>query len=122
MADIKGKMFFSTSEFDKQWEALGLDLEDLRLLVNQIVNNPKAGAVIQGTGGLRKIRFALENKSKSSGVRVLYVDFVVFERVYFITAYPKSQKDDISPAEKKMFKQIIEQTEKELRKAGNKHE
>jgi len=46
----------------------------------------------------------------------------VFERVYFITAYPKSQKDDISPAEKKLFKQIIEQTEKELRKVGNKHE
>jgi len=118
---IKGKVFFSTSEFDKQWEALGLDLEDLRLPENQIVNNPQAGAVIKGTGGLRKIRFALDNKGKSGGVRVLYVDFVVFERVYFITVYPKSQKDDISMAEKKLFKQIIEQTKNELRKAGNKH-
>ena len=121
MTFIKGKVFFSTSEFDKQWEALGLDLEDLRLPENQIVNNPQAGAVIKGTGGLRKIRFALDNKGKSGGVRVLYVDFVVFERVYFITVYPKSQKDDISMAEKKLFKQIIEQTKNELRKAGNKH-
>jgi len=113
--NIKGGVFFSTSEFDKQWAAMGLDIEDQRRLENEIVNNPLAGNVIKGTGGLRKIRFALEDKGKSGGVRALYVDYVVFERIYLITAYPKSQKDDISPTERKVFKKIIEQTEKELK-------
>ena len=114
MAEIKGKMFFSTSEFDKKWEAMGLDMDDLRRLENEILNNPQIGSVVQGTGGLRKIRFASENTGKSGGVRALYVDYVVFERVYLITAYPKSQKEDISPAEKAIIKKLIEQTYKEL--------
>ncbi|MCL2070609.1 MAG: type II toxin-antitoxin system RelE/ParE family toxin [Oscillospiraceae bacterium] len=107
-------MFFSTSEFDKQWEIMGLDMEDRRRLENGIVNNPQIGAVMSGTGGLRKMRFAPENRGKSSGVRALYVDYVVFERIYLITAYPKSNKENISQAERKIFKKIIEQTEKEL--------
>jgi len=113
-------MFFSTSEFDKRWEAMGLDMDDLRRLENEIVNNPQAGTVVQGTGGLRKIRFAPENKGKSGGVRALYVDYVVFERVYLITTYPKSQKEDISSADKTVIKKIIEQTQKEL--GGKSHE
>ena len=111
-------MFFSTSEFDKQWEIMGLSMEDRRRLENEIVNNPQIGAVMSGTGGLRKMRFAPENSGKSGGVRALYVDYVVFERVYLVTAYPKSNKENISPTERKLYKKIIEQTEKEL--GGNK--
>ncbi|MCL2019897.1 MAG: type II toxin-antitoxin system RelE/ParE family toxin [Oscillospiraceae bacterium] len=111
-------MFFSTSEFDKQWEIMGLSMEDRRRLENEIVNNPQIGAVMSGTGGLRKMRFAPENSGKSGGVRALYVDYVVFERVYLVTAYPKSNKENITPTERKLYKKIIEQTEKEL--GGNK--
>lgn len=109
-----GRMFFSSFEFDKQWLRMGLNDEDRRRLENEIVNNPQIGPVIRGTGGLRKMRFAFEGKGKSGSVRTLYVDFVVFERVYLITAYSKNQKEDISPSECEMFKKIIEQTKKEL--------
>lgn len=47
---------------------------------------------MQGTGGLRKVRFALENRGKSGSVRVVYVDFVVYETIYLITAYTKNEK------------------------------
>jgi len=107
-------MFFSTFEFDKQWENMGLDDEDRRRLENEIMNNPQIGPVMQGTGGLRKMRFAFEGKGKSGSSRVLYVDFVVFERVYLVTAYPKNEKENISLAEREMFKKIIEQTKREL--------
>jgi len=116
----KGMMFFSSFEFDKQWESMNLDDEDRRLLENEIIKNPHTGTVIRGTGSLRKMRFALENKGKSGGVRVLYVNFVVFERVYLVTAYPKGKKEDITEEERKLYKKIIEQTQKEL--GGNKHE
>ena len=110
-----GRMFFSTFEFDKQWERMGFNDDDRSRLENEILDNPKIGAVIQGTGGLRKMRFAFQGKGKSGGIRTLYVDYVVFERVYLVTAYPKGTKDDITPAERKVFKQLIEQTENELR-------
>jgi len=120
MVAVIGRMFFSTFEFDKQWDHMGLDDDDRSRLENEILDNPKIGTVIQGTGGLRKMRFAFQGKGKRGGIRALYVDYVVFERVYLITAYPKGNKDDISPSERKLFKTLIEQTEKELR--GEKNE
>jgi len=109
-----GRMFFSTFEFDKQWERMGLGDEDRNRLENEIVNNPQVGPVIRGAGGLRKMRFAFKGRGKSGSARVLYVDFVVLERIYLVYAYPKGQQDDISPEERVMFKKIIEQAKKEL--------
>ena len=109
-----GRMFFSTFEFDKQWERMGLGDEDRNRLENEIVNNPQVGPVIRGAGGLRKMRFAFAGRGKSGSARVLYVDFVVLERIYLVYAYPKGQQDDISPEERVMFKKIIEQAKKEL--------
>jgi len=109
-----GRMFFSTFEFDKQWERMGLNDEDKNRLENEIINNPEIGKVIRGTGGLRKRRFAIEGKGKSGGARVLYVDFIVFERIYLVYAYPKGQKDDISSEEREAFRKLIEQTKREL--------
>ena len=111
-----GRMFFSTSEFDKQWAHMGLDDEDLRRLENEIANNPQIGRVIRGAGGLRKMRFAFEGQGKSGSSRVLYVDYVFVERVYLITVYPKSQKDDISQEEREIFRKIIEQVKNDLRR------
>ena len=113
MTEIE-RVFFSTFEFDKQWKRMGLDDEDQRRLENEILVNPKIGAVIRGTGSLRKMRFAVEGKGKSGSTRILYVDFVVYERVYLIYAYPKGQKDNVSPEEREIFKKIIEQARKEL--------
>ena len=111
---VSKRLFISTNEFDKQWDRMGLIDEDRRRLENDIIENPLIGPVIQGTGGLRKMRFAFSNAGKSSSARVLYVDFVLVERVYLITTYPKSQKEDISPAERAAFKRIIDLTKKEL--------
>ena len=108
------RTFFSSLEFDKQWKRMGLDDEDKRRLENEIANNPKTGAVIRGTGGLRKMRFTLDGIGKRGGSRVLYVDYVVFERIYLITAYPKGEKDDITRSERELYRKMIEQTEREL--------
>ena len=52
------RRFVMLSTFEKQWEKIGLNDNDLSRLQQQILQDPKAGDVIQGTGGLRKIRFA----------------------------------------------------------------
>jgi len=95
---------------------MGLDDEDRSSLENKILENPKVGAVIKNTGGLRKMRFAVEGKGKSGGARVLYVDYVVYEKVYLITAYPKGAKDNISDKDKMQYKQLIEKIGRGLSK------
>ncbi len=45
------------------------------------------------TGGVRKMRFAFEDRGKSGSVRVIYIDFEVYEKIFLLTAYPKSEKD-----------------------------
>jgi hypothetical protein len=99
---------------------MGLNDEDRRRLENEITENPEIGAIMRGTGGLRKMRFSFEGKGKSASSRVLYVDFVLYGRVYLITAYPKSEKENISDAEREIYRKIIEQTKKML--GGNSYE
>ena len=57
--------FVRTSGFDEDWADLGLGDEDLARLEVAIVNDPAAGDVIAGTGGLRKLRFARDGAGKS---------------------------------------------------------
>jgi hypothetical protein len=106
--------FVMTPEFEKQWEILGLADADLRRLQLAILENPGVGAVVRGTGRLHKMRFAFEGQGKSGSSRVLYVDFVVQETVYLITAYAKSKKDNLSKEERNSLKKLVDAIEKSL--------
>lgn len=75
---------------------------------------PKRAYSCRGTGGLRKIRFAFENRGKSGSSRVCYVDIVVKQTVFFITAYAKNEKENLSKAERNSIRQLIELLEREL--------
>lgn len=108
-----------TPEFDKNWSKLGLTDDDLKKLQEEILLNPKIGPVIEGTGGLRKMRFAL-NTGKSGGARVLYVDFVVLEEVYLIAAFPKSDKVNISSAEKNQIQKRIKELKQSAKERRSK--
>ena len=74
------RSFIELPIFKSRWEALGLNEEDLLRLQIELLADPKAGDVMQGTGGVRKMRFAFEHRGKSGGVRVIYVDFEVYEK------------------------------------------
>ena len=100
--------------FDKQWKQLGLSDDNLKTLQEQILNDPDCGAVIQGTGGLRKARFAMPNRGKSDGIRVLYVDFPPHETTYFIFTYPKNEKDNLTDDEKNNIRKLIKRIEETM--------
>lgn len=114
------RTFIQTDEFIKNWERLGLTDDDLQRLELEIMKNPQVGPVIQGTGKLRKMRFAFENKGKSGSSRVCYVDFLIHETVYLITVYSKNEKDNLSKAERNEIKKFIDILEKRL--GGNDNE
>lgn len=108
------RTFIQTREFSSNWDRLGFDDDDLRILELDIMLNPNKYPVMQGTGGLRKARFAFGQKGKSGGVRVCYVDFVIQETIYLITVYPKNEKDNLSKAERNEIKKMITLLERNL--------
>ena len=112
--------FIMMPEFDRQWQKLGLGDNELRQLQEALLQNPKAGAVIQGTKGLRKIRIAFEGQGKRGSGRVAYVDFTICEAIYLITAYPKNEKDNLSKAERNEIAKIIVRLERNLHERRNK--
>ena len=93
------RTFIILPEFDKNWKSMGLSDEDLRRLENLILQDPEAGALMQGTGGLRTLRF----------------DFVLRETVFLITAYPKNEKENLSKAERNNIRKVIECLEHTVR-------
>lgn len=110
------RTFIHTEEFDKIWEESGLTEDDRIELEILLSKNPTAGKVIKGTGGLRKLRWVLPNRGKRGGARVLYIDFMAYERIYLVDVYAKGEKEDITEEEKKTFKKMIKIIDDNLRK------
>lgn len=107
------RTFIEVPIFTRKWKELGLTDEDLRNLENILLDNPKAGDAIQGTGGLRKIRIPIDGRGKRGGGRVIYVDIEFKERIYFINVYAKNEKDDLTDDERKAFKAVVNILKKE---------
>ena len=103
-------------EFDRKWTEMGLTDKELKALQEELTINPSKGDVMKGTGGLRKIRIAFEGREKSGSARVCYVDFIVYERIYLITAYSKDEKDNISKSERNEVKKLIKILEATIRR------
>ena len=76
--------------------------------------DPIVGDVMKGTGGVRKMRFAFRHRGKSGSIRVIYVDFEVYEKSFLVTAYTKDEKDNLSDAEKSEIKQLIHVLEQQF--------
>ena len=112
---LTDRMFVHTKVFDRQWAALGCDDDDLLELQKAICIDPQKPPVIKSTGGVRKIRIALDDRGKSGGARVLYVDFVVRGVIGLLYAYPKSEKENISDDERKTLKKMVEQIKENWR-------
>ena len=108
------RVFVELPSFRSDWKALGLTDSDLRRLQEELLANPKTGNAIQGPGGVRKMRFAFENRGKSGSVRIIYVDFEIHEKLYLLTAYPKSEKDNLTKAERNELKKLVEILANEL--------
>jgi len=70
------------------------------------------GNVIQGTGGLRKARWSAAGKGKRSGARVIYYYGGDHMPIYMVAIYSKSEKVDMTPAEKKAATKFVAATKR----------
>ena len=98
--------FVMTEWFDASWDEQNLTDENLRALQTELLRYPKSGEVMRGTGGFRKKRYPLPGRGKSGGIRIIYLDIQEYKTLYLVLAYPKSEKDTLSPSELKELKII----------------
>jgi hypothetical protein len=83
-----------------------LDDDEREALVTFLAYNPKAGDVIVGTGGIRKIRWAREYEGKSGGFRVVYYYYSNEIPLFALNVFTKNEKANLSKAEKNELKKL----------------
>ena len=88
-------IFIETTTFTK---LIGLYLtdEEYRGLQGFLLEHPDAGRIVRGSGGVRKLRWAIAGKGKSGGIRVIYYWKRVDDEIWLLTAYGKSERDTIA--------------------------
>ncbi len=73
-----------------------------------LARRPKAGRIIQGTGGLRKVRIARPGKGKSGGTRVIYYYRNADKPILLLLIYAKATQDNLTDAQKAQLKKQVD--------------
>ncbi len=97
-----------TTVFTRQVRELLSD-DEYRELQIALVQRPNAGAIIVGSGGLRKIRWTLKGKGKRGGSRVIYFWAVAQEQLLMLFIYGKSEREDLTREQVKILRRIVEE-------------
>ncbi len=94
-----------------RYRANYLDDEGFRGLQAAMMKHPEAGDVIEGTGGLRKLRHgdSRRGKGKRGGLRVIYYWWDGGRQFWLFTLYDKDEMADLSTKEKKVLKDMLKQ-------------
>ncbi|MGB7875821.1 MAG: type II toxin-antitoxin system RelE/ParE family toxin [Anaerolineales bacterium] len=99
--------FIEASAFTKYLYAY-LSEEEYLGLQSFLLQNPEAGKIVRGSGGVRKVRWAMAGKGKSGGVRVIYYFKKQDDEIWLLTIYNKSEVENI-PAH--VLRQIAKEIE-----------
>ena len=80
---------------------------DIEILAKVLQETPEIGVIIQGSGGVRKMRFST-TAGKSGGLRIVYFFLDSKDRVYLITAYAKNEQENLTKAQINELKKLTE--------------
>ena len=100
-------IFVETSIFTRLLNGLLSD-DEYRELQSALIRQPEMGVVIQSSGGLRKVSWALPGRGKSGGVRVIYY-LVRQEKILMVYVYQKGKQDDLTAEQLKRLSRIVEE-------------
>jgi hypothetical protein len=99
IAEMQGFIDDATSIFTQ---------DEYESLIVFLANYPDAGDVIPGTGGVRKVRWPALGQGKRGGARVIYYFRDLNMPVYLLAAYAKGEKIDLTAAEKKAMRKMVD--------------
>ena len=85
-----------------------LSEDEYQGLQSYLLQSPEAGRVVPGSGGVRKVRWAISGKGKSGGVRVIYYFKKQEDEIWLLTIYSKNEVEKI-PAH--VLRQIAKEIE-----------
>ncbi len=100
--------FVETPTFTRQVTALLSD-EEYRQLQNVLAEDPEHGDLIQGGGGIRKMRHGKQGKGKSGGVRAIYYWIKDRHQIYMLVVYAKSKRDGLSDKETAILRDLVKE-------------
>lgn len=104
-------MIIETPIFTKLINELMSD-DEYRALQEALIMRPELGVVIKNSGGLRKLRWALQGRGKSGGVRVIYYWMNVDEQLYMLLAYPKNEQENLTDMQLNTLRAIVQRWSK----------
>src|ERR1700730_5441442 len=91
--------------------------EEREALVGYLTHNPVTGDLIEGTGGVRKLRWGLEGRGKRGGARVIYFFHNARIPLFALTAYAKNEQADLSQKDRNDFRQLTKLLAETYRRA-----
>lgn len=94
-------------EYIRQAEKLLTESERQDVL-NYLAAHPKSGDLIEGTGGIRKLRWGRGGRGKSGGVRVIYYFHSESMPLYLVTLFAKNEQDNLSKAERNELAKLVD--------------
>jgi mRNA-degrading endonuclease RelE of RelBE toxin-antitoxin system len=98
--------FVETPIFTKAVRA-ALPDDEYRTLRTALMLRPHQGALIPGTGGLRKIRWSGKGHGKRGGYRVIYYWDTRTDAFYMLYIYSKNMQEDLTPKQSKLLGQLV---------------
>ena len=98
--------FVETPVFTKRVNAL-LNDEEYRAMQAALFLRTEQGDLIRGCRGLRKMRWRSKQTGKRSGIRIIYYWAATPETIYMLFLYPKSERDNLTPAQLNQLSQLI---------------
>lgn len=99
--------FIETSIFTRQVISILTDDEYSQLQMT-LFAHPDMGVIIPHGGGLRKVRWSISGRGKRGGVRVIYYWVVAEDQILMLFMYPKNEKDNLTPQQLKVLREIVE--------------
>ncbi len=81
---------------------------EYRVLQEALMNNPEAGNLIPGSGGIRKLRWGAPGRGKRGGFRVIYYAQTKQGMIWMLTMYPKNVAENISARVLRQIRKEIE--------------
>ena len=85
-----------------------LSVEERQVLINYLAAHPKSGDVMEGTDGVRKLRWRRGGQGKSGGVRVIYYFHDDLMPLYLLTLFAKGDKVNLTKAERNELADLID--------------
>ncbi len=85
-----------------------LNADERADIISYLAAHPKAGDLIEGTGGIRKLRWGRGAQGKSGGVRAVYYFHSEAMPLYLLTLFAKNERANLSKAERNDLHGLVE--------------